>query len=210
MEAVLWKSLLTEFLGTFTLVFVGASAVALTIAEGGSPLSSAFAFGLTLMVLIYTWGQYSGAHFNPAVSLGFAAAGQINWFLLFGYWIAQLVGGIAAAALVAYFFGTENGAGASVGSLTDTDAWKAVFSEAIITFFLVINYLFIYRSPMKALISGLAIGMVLTFSYIATQSLTGGFILLDHCLEHWLQLWFINCLLLNGIVAIKSMNVVTL
>jgi MIP family channel proteins len=173
MEAVLWKSLLTEFLGTFTLVFVGASSVALTIQEGGSPLASAFAFGLALMVLIYTWGQYSGAHFNPAVSLGFAASGQMNWFLMFGYWIAQIVGGIAAAALVAYFFGTENGAGAAVGSLTDTDAWKAVFSEAIITFFLVVSYLFIYRSPMKALISGLAIGMVLTFSYIATQSLTG-------------------------------------
>lgn len=173
MENILWKSLLTEFLGTFTLVFIGASSVALSIQEGKSVLASAFAFGLALMVIIYTWGQYSGAHVNPAVSLGFAAAGQMNWFLMFGYWIAQFLGGITAGALVAYFFGTDSGVGASVGSLTDTEPWKAVFFEAIITFFLVISYLFIYRNPMKALISGLAIGMVLTFSYIAGSSLTG-------------------------------------
>src|SRR4030042_3109293 len=103
MSDYLWKSLLSEFIGTFTLVFIGASAVALTVAQGGSILNSAFAFGLALMTIIYVWGSYSGAHVNPAVSFGFAVAGQMNWGLMLGYWIAQLLGGIAAAALVAYF-----------------------------------------------------------------------------------------------------------
>lgn len=167
----LWKSLLVEFLGTFVLVFAGASAASISLAAGGSLLATAFAFGLALMALIYIWGQYSGAHFNPAVSFGFAVAGQMNWGLMLGYWIAQLLGGIAAAALVVYFFGTANG---SVGTLTNTDAWKATLMVAILTFFLVTAYLFIYRNPMLAIISGLAIGMVLTVSILAGGALVGG------------------------------------
>lgn len=173
MADYLWKSLLSEFLGTFTLVFIGASAVALTFQQGGSLLGSAFAFGLALMTIIYVWGSYSGAHVNPAVSFGFAVAGQMNWGLMLGYWIAQLLGGIAAAALVAYFFGTASGAGASIGSFTNTDAWKAVLMEAFLTFFLVIAYLFVYRNPMLAIVSGIAVGLVLTFAMLAGGSLTG-------------------------------------
>lgn len=173
MADYLWKALLTEFLGTFTLVFIGASALSLTIAQGGSLLTSAFAFGLTLMTLIYIWGSYSGAHFNPAVSFGFAVAGQMNWGLMLGYWIAQLLGGIAAAALVAYLFGTANGVGASVGSFTNTNAWKAILVEAILTFLLVIAYLFIYRNPFLAIVSGIAIGLTLTVVMLGGSSLTG-------------------------------------
>lgn len=173
MSDYLWRALLSEFIGTFTLVFIGCSAVALTVAQGGSLLNSAFAFGLALMTIIYVWGSYSGAHVNPAVSFGFAVAGQMNWGLMLGYWIAQLLGGIAAAALVAYFFGTATGAGASVGVLTNTDAWKAVLLEAFLTFFLVIAYLFIYRNPFLAIVSGIAIGLVLTFAMLAGGYLTG-------------------------------------
>ena len=173
MADYVWKALLAEFIGTFTLVFIGASAVALTIQQGGSLLVSAFAFGLALLTIIYVWGSYSGAHVNPAVSFGFAVAGQMNWGLMLGYWIAQLLGGIAAAALVAYLFGTGSGAGASVGSLTNTDAWKAILMEALLTFFLVIAYLFIYRNPMLAVVSGVAVGLVLTFAMLAGGSLTG-------------------------------------
>jgi len=169
----LWKSLLTEFLGTFTLVFVGCGAVALTAQQGGSLIGSAFAFGLALMVLIYAWGSYSGAHFNPAISFGTAVAGRMNWGLMLGYWIAQLLGGIAAAALIAYFFGTASGVGASIGSLTNTDAWKAVLLEAILTFFLVITFLLVTRNPWLAIASGLAIGLVLTFDMLVGAPLTG-------------------------------------
>lgn len=173
MSDYVWRSLLSEFLGTFLLLFIGLSAVSLTLAQGGSTLVSAFAFGLALMTMIYIWGSYSGGHFNPSVSFGFAVAGQMNWGLMLGYWIAQLLGGIAAAALVAYFFGTATGVGASVGILTSTDAWKAVLFEAFLTFILVAAYLFIYRNPFMALISGVAIGLVLTFAILAGSYLTG-------------------------------------
>jgi MIP family channel proteins len=173
MADYLWRALISEFLSTFTIVFAGGSAVALTMQQGGSLMTSAFAFGLALMSIIYVWGSYSGAHANPAVSFGFAVAGQMNWGLMLGYWIAQLLGGIAAAALIAYFFGTASGAGASIGSLTNTDAWKAVLMEAFLTFFLVIAYLFIYRNPFLAIVSGIAVGLVLTFCFLAGGSLTG-------------------------------------
>lgn len=173
MSDYLWKALLTEFLGTFTLVFIGAGAVALTAAQGGSLVGSAFAFGLVLMALIYAWGNFSGAHFNPAVSFGFAVAGRMNWGLMLGFWVSQLLGGIVAGALIAYIYGTASGVGASIGSLTNTDAWKAVLLEAILTFFLVITILLVTRNPALALASGLAIGLVLTFDMLAGSPLTG-------------------------------------
>lgn len=170
----LTRALLTEFLGTFVLVLIGCSAVAQTVAQGGSLVGSAFAFGLVLMSLFYAFGSFSGAHFNPAVSFGFAVAGRMSWGLMIGYWIAQFLGGIAAGALVAYFYGTDNGAGASVGSLTYTDQWKAFLVEAFLTFFLVIIVLLVTRNPMLAIASGLAIGLVLTFGMLAGAPLTGG------------------------------------
>jgi len=168
-----WKALATEFLGSAVLVFVGASAVASQFGNNGTLLASAFAFGLTLVFLIYAWGSFSGAHFNPAVSFGFAVAGRMNWWLMLGYWIAQILGGILAAALVAYMYGTASGVGASVGSLTNTDAWKAVLLEAILTFILVITVLLVTRNPALALASGLAIGVVLTADMLAGAPLTG-------------------------------------
>lgn len=173
MAEYLWKPLLSEFLGTFTLVFIGGSAVALTAAQGGSLLVSALAFGLALMAVIYLWGSYSGAHVNPAVSFGFAVAGQMSWGLMLAYWIAQLLGGLTAAGLLVYFFGNATGAGASVGSFTTTDVWKALMLEGLLTFLLVLAYLSIYRNPFLALISGLVIGLVLTFAILVGGSFTG-------------------------------------
>lgn len=173
-QDVWWKSLIVEFLGTFTLVFVGGSAVAAAInngsADGVGLLGAAAAFGLALMTLIYVWGSYSGAHFNPAVSFGFAIANQMNWGLLLGYWISQILGAIAAAGLIVYFFGN---AGATVGTLTNTDAWKTILLTAILTFTLVIAYLFIYRNPMLAIVSGIVIGSILAITVLAGGPLVG-------------------------------------
>lgn len=169
----IWIALLAEFIGTFLLVFIGASAVSLTTTQGGSVLATAFAFGLALAALIYIWGTYSGAHFNPAVSFGFAVAGQMNWLAMLGYWLVQFIAAIAAGGLVAYFFGTATGAGATTGVFTYTDAWKTIFFEALLTFFLVIAYLFLYKNPFYALISGIAIGITLTACIIAGSYGTG-------------------------------------
>lgn len=169
-----WIALLSEFLGTFTLVFIGAGAAALTLSQGGSLVGTALAFGLALAAIIYVWGSYSGGHFNPAVSFGAALVGRMSWGTMLAYWCVQLLGGIAAAALIAWFFGTASGVGASVGSLTYTDQIKAVLVEALITFFLVFTILMVTKNAMYSLVAGLIIGMVLTFDILVAGPLTGG------------------------------------
>ena len=115
-EKSLIPMLIGELVGTFTLVLVGAGAVALSAAQGGNLVSVSLAFGFILMGIIYTWGSASGAHVNPSVSFAFAVAGRMNWYKMVMYWVAQIAAGIGAAALVSYIFGNS---GPSVGELTD-------------------------------------------------------------------------------------------
>lgn len=97
-----------EFIGTFVLVFggVGTAVFAAGFAgEPGSPVNVGFlgvalAFGLTVVVGAYAFGPISGGHFNPAVTLGLAAAGRFAWRDSLGYIAAQVVGGTAAAAIL--------------------------------------------------------------------------------------------------------------
>lgn len=169
----LWKSLITEFIVTFLFLFIGLSAVALAVAEGGSIVVSSLAFGFAFLALFYAASTYSGAHMNPATSFGFFVSGRMNGWLMIGYWIAQLLAAVAAGALVLYFFGSDSGTGAAIGTLTYTDAWRAVLLEAILTFILVLVILVVTAQPMLAMASGLAIGVILSALMFAGYYLTG-------------------------------------
>lgn len=173
----IWKSLLVEFVGTFTLVFVGAGAAALTAEQGGSILVTALAFGLILAGLVYAWGSISGMHVNPAVSFGFACAGRLDYKLMLGYWCAQVLGAIAAAGLIVYFFGSIGSADVSGSLLTEAvstmDMWKTVLLEAILTFFFVVTILMVTKNPNAALANGIAIGTVLSAVMLVGLPLTG-------------------------------------
>jgi aquaporin Z len=97
------KKLAAEFFGTFWLVFGGCGAAVL--AAGFPQLGIGFAgvalaFGLTVVTMAYAVGGISGGHFNPAISFGLAVAGRFSWVELIPYWIAQVAGGIAAAAVL--------------------------------------------------------------------------------------------------------------
>ena len=97
------KRLAAEFFGTFWLVLGGCGAAVLDAAYphlGIGFLGVALAFGLTVLTMAYAVGGISGGHFNPAVSLGLALAGRFEWKDLIGYWIVQIVGGIAGAAVL--------------------------------------------------------------------------------------------------------------
>jgi len=169
----MWKALLAEFLGTFTLVFIGAGAVAASAQSQNATIVSAFAFGLALVAIVYVFATWSGAHVNPAVSVGAAVAGKMSWVSMIGYIIAQILGGILAAALIVFFYGSSSGVGASVGSLTKTEPWKALLLEALLTFFLVFTVLAVTHNPVMALVAGLAIGVVLAADMFAGFGLTG-------------------------------------
>ncbi|WP_324261116.1 aquaporin Z [Altererythrobacter sp. H2] len=97
------RKLSAELFGTFWLVFGGCGSAVLAAAfpELGIGFAGvALAFGLTVLTMAYAVGGISGGHFNPAVSLGLALANRFSWKELIPYWIAQVVGAIAAAVVL--------------------------------------------------------------------------------------------------------------
>src|SRR6185312_5900986 len=97
-----------EFMGTFVLVFGGCGSAVLaakvvsdnTINMGIGFLGVALAFGLTVMVMVYAVGHISGGHFNPAVTLGAALAGRIDWKSVVPYWVTQFVAASVAGLVL--------------------------------------------------------------------------------------------------------------
>lgn len=173
------KSALAEFIGTFTLIFIGAMAGALAVKSGGGLVAVAFAHGLALMVIVYAWGNISGAHVNPAVTFGIVVAGRMTWIKAISYWIAQLLGAIVAAYLLAWLLSPlETDLGSTIGSLTPHgvtpgDAFKVIVLEGILTFFLVIAVFASGIHGRNGNMAGIAIGLVLTMDILAAGPLTG-------------------------------------
>jgi len=133
-----WRRLLAELGGTFFLVLVAAGADVVNAVSGGQVgrAAAVTAPGIMVLALIYTIGETSGAHLNPAVTLAFAARGNFPWRRVPGYLVAQLAGAAAAAGLLRLLFGLAGGVGRTapghgIGSGT------AVVVEAVLTFGLI-------------------------------------------------------------------------
>lgn len=98
------NKLAAEFFATFTLVFAGTGAIVINDVTGGAVthIGIALTFGLVVLAMIYTVGDISGAHLNPAVTLGFFAAGRCGLKTVLGYIASQLLGAIAASLLLRF------------------------------------------------------------------------------------------------------------
>jgi MIP family channel proteins len=131
MDARLARSLLAEAIGTFTLVFAGCGAVMVDAKTGAlGHVGVAITFGLVIMVMIYAVGHISGAHFNPAVTVGFAVTRHFPWARVPLYWGAQVGGATAAALLLRGSLGTIAHVGATLPSGSESQAflWETVLS----------------------------------------------------------------------------------
>lgn len=108
------KKLLAECFGTFCLVFAGTGAIVINDISAGSitHVGIALTFGLIVLAMIYTIGDISGAHLNPAVTIGFFAAGRFNGRLVLPYLVSQSLGALAASLLLHVLFPAH----ASLGS----------------------------------------------------------------------------------------------
>jgi MIP family channel proteins len=182
-----------EFVGTFTLIFVGAGSIlALTtlflpaisspqaqgVYGGLTLVAVAFAHGLAIAVMVSAVGHICGGHFNPAVTLGFLVTRRIAPSLALVYWSVQLLGATAAAALLRWFFDertrqlTNLGAPGVAGSI---DHWQALVVEVILTFFLVWVIFATAVDPRGTFksIAGLAIGLTITLDIFMGGPLTG-------------------------------------
>lgn len=177
------RKLGAEFFGTFWLVFGGCGSAVL--AAGFPQLGIAFAgvalaFGLTVLTMAYAVGGISGGHFNPAVSLGLAIAGRFEWKDLLPYWIAQVVGGLVAAAILyaiasgAPDFKAGGFASNGYGALSPGkySMMAALITEIVLTAgFLVV----ILGSTSKAAPAGfapIAIGLALTLIHLVSIPVT--------------------------------------
>lgn len=128
-----YRLLLAELLGTFTLVFVGSISILAAVAlDAPLQVGVAFGFGLALLAGLYAFGELSGGHFNPAVSLGMFLARRLSGRDLIGYWIAQLVGGVLAALAVWVAFSRDDVASTATGTANST-AWEGLWLELLLT-----------------------------------------------------------------------------
>ncbi len=91
---------LAEMGGTFALIFVGGGSIILSERHILPPICIPIAWGVMVTLMILAVGHISGAHFNPAVTLAFAAVKRISFSEVWFYWISQLAGGLAAVSLL--------------------------------------------------------------------------------------------------------------
>lgn len=169
MNNELVRASIAEFLGTFTLVFVGVAAVA----SGQGVAVAALAHGLVLCGIIFAYGYISGAHVNPAVTAGLLVGRQITITRAVYYWVAQLLGGVVAAVLANILIPNGAVAGQTIGSLTADSVWTAALFEAVLTFLLVSA---VYQAAVFGKIghlAALAIGLTLAGAILAGGTYTG-------------------------------------
>ncbi len=184
------RKLVAEALGTALLVFVGVGVATLSFGFKAAGLSTsagivatAMAFGFVLLALAYTLGPITGAHVNPAVTMGFVASGRMAINEAIGYWIAQFVGGIAGAAgLWAIFSGSPAYSTSTVGlgtngwgkaSMIHIDLGGAFATEVVITFIFVLVVLTATSRIGSPGFAGLAIGVALMVVHLIGIPLTG-------------------------------------
>ena len=161
---------LAEFIGTFALLFVGVGA----IASGASGLAVAFAFGLTVAVMIAAVGAISFAHFNPAVTVGFFVLRRITFRELLLYWSAELAGAVTAMFALQTFYGAQRLESVAYGATllaSGVVVAQGLAIEVILTFFL----MFVIATCViqKQALAGIYIGFTVTLAAIAGGTLTG-------------------------------------
>jgi len=171
-----------EVIGTFILVFFGCGAAVFMGAQIGM-LGISFAFGLAIVAAAYGIGAISGAHLNPAVSLGMVAAGRMSIGEAVPYMIAQVVGAVLAAlAILAIASGgagyslAENGLGQNgfgPGYLGEYTVVAAFLFELIATFLFVTVILGATSAAAPAAMAGLAIGLTLAAIHMVGINITG-------------------------------------
>jgi len=154
------KRYLAEFIGTFALVFCGTGAIIIDQQTGGAVthVGVAITFGLIVSSMIYSLGDVSGAHLNPAVSIAFTLAKRFEVKELPYYMLAQLSGAILASGILRLLFSQSQNLGATIPSGTDLQSFVLEF---ILTFFLMLVILQVSSgSKEKGMFAGVAIGSV--------------------------------------------------
>jgi len=177
------KRLPAEFIGTFWLAFAGCGSAVLAAAFPGVGIGLtgvSLAFGLSVVTMAYAIGPISGCHLNPAVTLGLAAGGRFPWKDVLPYWIAQVLGAVAAAAVL-YFIASGKpdfvlGGFASNGYGEHSPGHYSLAAgavcEVVMTFFFLFVILGATGRKAPAGFAPLAIGLCLTLIHLVSIPVT--------------------------------------
>ena len=163
-----------EFIGAFTLIFVGVGSI--MFIQSNLLVGVALAHGLAIAIMVSAVGHISGGHFNPAVTLAFVVTRRIEPALAVVYWLAQFGGAVLAALALRALFPSEVNLDQGVPVVNETIGVGAGLAiEALLTFFLVWVVFATAVDPGGAFksIAGLAIGLTITIGILATGPLTG-------------------------------------
>jgi aquaporin NIP len=165
---------LSEFIGTFALVFAGTGAIIVNDVSGGviTHAGIALVFGLIVMTMIYALGEISGAHFNPAVSFGFWVAKRLTLKELIPFVISQVLGAFIASIVWKVIFPQHPTLGSTLPNLISPVS--AFVLEAILTFFLMFVIIHVSEGAKeKGLMAGVAIGGMVALEAMFAGPVTG-------------------------------------
>ncbi|MFF3764122.1 MIP family channel protein [Streptomyces sp. NPDC001922] len=181
LESIDVRTVVAEFLGTLLFVFFAVGSAVLG-AEYVGTVGIALSFGFVLLALAYTFGQISGCHLNPAVTLGMLMARRITPRTALEYVVAQLLGGIVGAALLFLVAKQVPGLETSGGfgsngygyrSAVGINIFGAFVAEIVLTFLLVYVYLAVTRNLVLIGLAGLPVGLCLAVVSLVGIPLTG-------------------------------------
>lgn len=167
------KRYISESIGTFALIFCGTGAMTVNEVTNGADLTHigvAITWGLIVMAMIYAFGEISGAHFNPAVSIAFAYAKKFSWKEVPKYIFFQVAGAFAASLLLMWLFPKSELLGATIPSV---DIGRAFVLELLLTFFLMVVIINVSTGSKEVgMMAGIAIGSVVLLEALFAGPIT--------------------------------------
>ncbi len=162
------RALLAEFLGAFVLLFFGGLSI---LASGGDLMVISFGFGLALLAGLYAFGEVSGGHFNPAVSLGAFLDKRISSSTMVRYWIAQLAGFLLAG--LGLLIASDQDSVAATATRASVEIGSALLLEIILTAVFVAVILTVTKSEQNRGSVFAAISLTLVGIHLAAAPLSG-------------------------------------
>lgn len=173
MLSITFQRLIAECFGTFALVFAGTSAIVINDLTGGTVthVGVALTFGLVVLALIYSLGEVSGAHFNPAVTIGFWAAQRFPSTQVMPYLLSQLAGALIASTLVHLLFPTHVALGATHPAGPPVQSFVL---EIVLALFLMLVILSVsIGAKEKGITAGVAVGSVIALEALFAGPISG-------------------------------------
>lgn len=166
------KKYYAEFIGTFAMIFCGTGAMTINEVTGGdvTHVGIGITWGLIVMAMIYAFGDISGAHFNPAVSIGFAFANKFPRKEVPKYIIAQTLGAFAASLILWLLFPASEELGSTIPKIT---VWRAFVLELLLTFFLMLVIINVSTGSKEVgMMSGIAVGGIILLAALFAGPVT--------------------------------------